>query len=79
MKRAAQESHMSADRFTAGQAADGLVYHRLENGGGQVFFCRALVDQGLDIGLGKNAAAGGDGVNSFIIFGIFIQTGGIRL
>ena len=70
---------MAADRFTAGQAADGLVYDRLENGGGKVFFCRALVDQGLDIGLCENAAAGGNGVKSFIIFRVFIQAGGIRL
>ena len=49
MKRTAQESDMSADRLAAGQAADGLVDNRLENGGGQVFLGRALVDQRLDI------------------------------
>ena len=78
-KRSTQESDMAADRFAAGQAADGLVHDCLENGGGKVFLGRALVDQGLDIGLCENAAAGGDGVNGFIIFCIFIQAGSVRL
>ena len=79
VKRSSQECHMAADRFTAGQAADGLVDNRLENGGGKVFFGRALVDQGLDIGLCENAAAGGNGIKGFVIFCVFIQAGGIRL
>ena len=36
MQRAAQEGHVPADGLAAGQAADGLVDHRLENGGGQI-------------------------------------------
>ncbi|GFI12354.1 hypothetical protein IMSAGC007_04837 [Lachnospiraceae bacterium] len=49
MKRAAQKCHMAPDRFAAGQAADSLVDHGLKNRSGQVFFCRSLVDQWLDI------------------------------
>ena len=79
MKRSSQESHMAADRFTAGQAADGLVDDRLENGGGKILFGSTLVDQGLDIGFCENAAAGGNGVKSFIIFRVFIQAGSVRL
>ena len=79
MKRTAEEGNMAADRFTAGKAADRLVDHRLENGGGQIFSGSTLVDQRLDIRLGKNAAAGGDRVDGLVIFGVFIQTGRIRL
>ena len=45
----------------------------------KVLLCGALVDQGLDICLCKHAAAGGNGIKSFIIFRVFIQAGGIRL
>ena len=58
VKRSSQECHMAADRFTTGQAADGLVDHCLENGGRQVFFSGAFVDQRLNIRLCKYAAAG---------------------
>ena len=51
-----------ADRFAAGESRDGLVDDGLEDGGGEVLFRRALVDEGLDIAFGKNAAAAGDGV-----------------
>ena len=70
---------MSADRLTAGQTADGLVDHCLENRGGKVFFGCTVIDQWLDIGFGKNTAAGCDGVKCFIIFGIFVQTCSICL
>ena len=79
MERSAQERHMSADRFAAGQSADGLVDHRLEDGCRQVFFGRAVVDQRLDVGLGKYTAARRDGVERVIIFRIFVQAGRVRL
>ena len=53
---------MSPDGLSAGQAADGLVDNCLEDRGCQVFLGRALIDQGLDVGLGENTAAGGDGI-----------------
>ncbi len=49
MQRAAQEGYMSPDRFTAGQAADGLVDYRLKNRSRQIFLGGPLIDQGLDI------------------------------
>ena len=64
VKRASQEGHMAPDRLAAGQTADGLVDYCLEDGGGQVFLGGALVDQGLDVGFGEHAAAGGDGVDA---------------
>ena len=79
MQGAAQEGHMSPDGLAAGQAADGLVDDSLKNRRGQVFLGRALVDQWLNIGFGKYAAAGGDGVKRLIIFRVFVQSGGVRL
>ncbi len=40
---------MSADRFSAGKATDGLVYDCLKNGGGKVFFGRTFINERLDI------------------------------
>ncbi len=70
---------MSPDGLTAGQAGDGLVDHGLKDGGRQIFLGSALIDQGLYIGLGKHAAAGGDGIQGLVLFGIFVQAGGVRL
>ena len=49
MKRSAQESDMSTDRFPAGKSADRLVDNRLENGCSKVFSGSTIVDQRLDI------------------------------
>ena len=70
---------MTADRLTAGKTGNGLVDHRLENGSSKVFLCGTIVDQRLDIGFCKHAAAGCDRVKGLIIFGIFVQTGCICL
>ena len=72
MQRAAQERHISPDGLAAGQAGDGLVHHGLEDGGGQILLCGPLVDQGLDVRLGEHAAAGGDGVEGLVVFGVFV-------
>ena len=79
MKRAAQERHVSPDGLAAGQSADGLVDHGLENRSGQVFLGGTVIDQRLNIGLGKYAAAGRDGIKRMIVLGVLIQTGGVRL
>ena len=65
---------MSADGLTAGKTGDGLVYHCLENGGRKVFLGSAVVDQRLNICFGKYTAAGCDGIEGLVIFGIFVQT-----
>ena len=79
MKRSAEEGDMTADRFTAGQTTDGLVDDCLENRSRKVLLGSPLVDQGLDIGFGENAAAGGNGIKCFVIFCIFIQAGSVCL
>ena len=69
----AQKSHMSADGLAAGKSADSLVDYGLENGGGKILPCGALVDQGLDVRLGENAAAGRDRVERAVAAGKGIQ------
>ena len=46
VKRTSQESHVSADRLSAGQAADSLVDNCLKNGGGQIFSGSASLIRG---------------------------------
>ena len=79
MKRASQKSDASADGSATGEAADGLIYHGLKDGCCQVFASGSLVDQRLDICLGKYAAAGRNGVNGLVISGIFVQARGVCL
>ena len=74
MQRAAEKRNVTADRLSAGKTADGLVDNRLENGCGQIFLCRALIDQRLDIRFCKNTAAGCDGVERLIMLCVFVQS-----
>ncbi len=73
VQRTAQEGHMAPNGLTAGKAGDGLIHHRLENGGSQVRLGGALVDQRLDIGFGKDAAAGRNGIDLLIALGCFVE------
>ena len=63
LQRAAQEGDVAADGTAACQARDGLGHDSLEDGGGHVLGAGALVEQRLHVGLGKNAAAAGDGID----------------
>ena len=63
LQRAAQEGDVAADGTAARQARDGLGHDSLEDGGGHVLGAGALVEQRLHVGLGKNAAAAGDGID----------------
>ena len=63
MKRSTEKRNIAADRLAACQTADGLVDNRLENGGGQILFGCALIDEGLDIRLGENAATRRDRID----------------
>ena len=63
LQRAAQEGNVAADGTAARQARDGLGHDGLEDGGGHVLGAGALVEQRLHVGLGKNAAAAGDGID----------------
>ena len=64
---------MTFDFTPLRQSLDRLIDDRLINTGGQVLFIRALVDQRLDIRLGEHAAAGGDRVDLFSLFGGFVH------
>ena len=70
---------MAADRFAAGKTGDGLVYHCLKNRYRQIFLGRALIDQRLNVRLCKDSAACGDRVDRLIVFGVFVQSGRVRL
>ena len=79
MQGTAQEGDMSADGLTAGKAADGLIDNRLENGGGEIFLGRTLIDQGLDVGFGKDTAARRDGIQGTISARIAVESCGVGL
>jgi len=70
---------MSADWFTTGQSADSLVDNCLEYRSSKVFFGSTIIDQRLDIRLGKYTTSCSNGIESFIIFCIFVQSGGVSL
>ena len=63
LQRAAQEGDVTADGTAARQARDGLGHDGLEDGSGDVLGAGALVEERLDVGLGKDAAAAGDGID----------------
>ena len=63
LQRAAQEGDVAADGTAARQTRDGLGHDSLEDGSGHVLGAGALVEQRLDVGLGKDAAAAGDGID----------------
>ena len=77
VQRPAQKGHMPANGLAAGQAGDGLVHHRLENGRGQILPGRAFVDQRLNVALSKHAAPGGNGVDFLVAGGQVVQPGGV--
>ena len=63
LQRAAQEGDVAANGTAARQARDGLGHDGLEDGSGDVLGAGALVEQRLHVGLGKYAAAAGDGID----------------
>ena len=79
VKGTAEKCNMTADRLAAGKTGNGLVYNCLENGSGKILLGGTVVDQRLDVSLGKYTAAGCDGVKRFVILRVFVQPGGICL
>ena len=79
VQRSAQERNAAPDGLTTGKAGDGLIDHGLKNGSSQVGGGRALVDERLNVGFRKHAAAGGDGINFLIMLCLRVQSGGIGL
>ena len=70
-QRPTQIQDVALDRPSLRQTRDGLIHHRLIDALGDVGGLGPLVDEGLDVALGKHAAAGGDGV------GLFRRLGGL--
>ena len=79
LQRAAEKCHIALDGVAAGKARDGLRDHGLEDRGGHVLGAGALVEQRLDVGLGKDAAAAGDGVDLRGALGQLVQAHGVGL
>ena len=79
VKGTAEKCNMTANRLAAGKTGNGLVYNCLENGSGKILLGGTIVDQRLDVSLGKYAAAGCDGVKRFVILRVFVQPGSISL
>ena len=77
LQRAAQESDVAADGTAARQARDGLGHDSLEDGGSHVLGASALVEQWLDVGLGKDAAAAGDGIDGGSVGRELVEATGI--
>ena len=72
-QRSAQIEHVALDGPALGKARDGLVHHRLVDTGGNVLGPGTLVDEGLDVALGKHTAAGGNGVRLLRLLGSCIH------
>ena len=68
-----EEHDGAADRAPARQARDGLRGDGVEDGGGEVLVGGTLVDEGLDVGLGEDAAARGDRVELGVAGGHLAQ------
>ena len=79
VQRSAEERDVAADRLAAGKARDGLVDDCLKDGGGKVRLGRPLVDERLDIRLGKHAAARGDGIDLLILLRLAVKARGVGL
>ena len=70
---------MPPDGLAAGQSGDGLVHHGLEDGGRQILLGGPFIDQGLDVRLREDAAAGGDGIEGLVALCVFVEPGGVGL
>ena len=79
LQRAAEKRDVAADRVTAGQARDGLVCNGLEDGSSDVGRSGTLVEQRLNVGLSKNAAARCNWVDLLDVFCQLIEAGCVGL
>ena len=77
LQGAAQEGDMAANGTAACQAGNGLRHDRLKDGGSHVLGLGTLVEQGLHVGLGEDAAAAGDGVDDGGTLGHLVEAGGV--
>ena len=78
-QRAAQIEDIALDGAALCQTGDGLVDYGLIDAGCDVLRAGALIDEGLDVALGENAAAGSDGVGALGLFGGLVHLIGAHL
>ena len=79
LQRAAEKRDVAADRVAASQARDGLVCNSLEDGSSDVGRSGTLVEQRLNVGLSKNAAARCNWVDLLDVFCQLIEASCISL
>ena len=72
-QRSAQIQNVALDGAALCQAGNGLVDHCLIDAGRDIFRPGTLVDEGLDVALGKHAAAGSDGISTLCLLGCFVH------
>ncbi len=73
VERPAEEDDLPGQLAALGQTGDGLIDHGLEDGRSDVLLPPALVEDGLDVALGEDAAAGGDGIDLLVAEGQLVQ------
>ena len=73
MEGASQKDDLTLELTALSQTGHRLVHHRLKDRGRYVLFPSALVQDRLDVTLGKHAAAGGNGIDLLMFEREFIQ------
>ena len=74
-----KESNVPFDGPPTSKTTDGLVDNSLKNRGGKILPAGSLIDQRLNIGFGKDTAAGSNGIHHCMPGCCFVQTLGIRI
>ena len=72
-QRSSEKCHLPLNGTSAGQPADCLVHNGLKDGSGDIRDRSTFINQGLDIGLGENPAAAGNGLNGLIKLRLAVQ------
>ena len=79
LQRAAEKRDVAADGVSTGQARNGLVCNSLEDGSSDVGRSSTLVEQRLNVGLSKNAAARCNWVDLLNVFCQLVEAGCVGL
>ena len=74
VKRSAKKGDLALNGAPLREVADGLIDHRLKDRKRNIRLLCAVIHQRLNIRLGKDAAARGDGIDALSLFGKCIQT-----
>ena len=79
MQGAAQKGHLACNGPAAGQTADSLLHHSLQNGGRNVLAGHAAIEQGHNVRLGEHAAARSNGVEGCVTRGQGVEPSGVGI